>query len=125
AQLTVGLDFDDARRELLMASADDPNVAIERGRLGIYEGDCDGAALVLARPEVAKTEEGSFLGDIARGCVRVTAANLIERDAPSAIEIKYQDEADRPLTPLIVETVVRARDALTRDLGVTWPKPTR
>src|SRR5262249_27054099 len=25
----------------------------------------------------------------------------------------------------IVETVVKARDALTRDLGVTWPRPTR
>src|SRR5262249_49118004 len=25
----------------------------------------------------------------------------------------------------IVETVVKARDALTKDLGVTWPKPTR
>ena len=31
----------------------------------------------------------------------------------------------RAHAPLIVDTVVRARDALTRDLGVTWPKPTR
>src|SRR5439155_4149926 len=32
---------------------------------------------------------------------------------------------DRALTPLVMETVVKAREALTRDLGVSWPKPTR
>ena len=66
-----------------------------------------------------------MLGDIARGCARVTAATVVDKDDAHDVEVRYQDEADRALTPLIVETVVKARDALTRDLGVTWPKPTR
>jgi len=74
---------------------------------------------------VAKSEEGAALGDIARGCMRVIAATVVTRDAERAVEVRFQDEGDRALAPLIAETVVKARDALTRDLGVTWPTPTR
>ena len=98
---------------------------MESGRLALYESDCDAALVTLARTEVAKTDEGAALGDIARGCVRVTAATVVEEDAANAVQVRYQDDADRALFPLIVETVVKAREALTRDLGVTWPKPTR
>ena len=125
AELTLGLDFAEARAELALGDADDPAILLESGRLALYEGDCDTALVTLARTEVAKTEEGSALGDIARGCVRVTAATVVDKDVANAVEVRYQDEADRALTPLIVETVVKARDSLTRDLGVTWPKPTR
>jgi hypothetical protein len=124
-ELTLGLDFAEAHKELSAGSPDDPNIAIESGRLALYEGDCDEALILLARPDVAKTDEGSSLGDVARGCVRVTAATVVDRDDARAVEVRYQDESDRALTPLIVETVVRARDALTRDLGATWPSPTR
>src|ERR1700691_2498743 len=65
------------------------------------------------------------LVDVLRGWVRVTAATVVDKDDEHAVEVRYQDDSDRALTPLIVETVVRARDALTRDLGATWPKPTR
>ncbi|MDP9150195.1 MAG: hypothetical protein M3O36_09680, partial [Myxococcota bacterium] len=41
------------------------------------------------------------------------------------IEVRWQDEHDRPLARLLFETVERARDVLTRDLGVDWPRPTR
>jgi hypothetical protein len=124
-QNTIGLDFADAHKELAAGDPDDVAILIESGRLALYEGDCDDALVTLARSEVAKTEEGSMLGDIARGCVRVTAATVVDKDATNAVDVRYQDEADRALTPLIVETVVKARDALTRDLGVTWPRPTR
>jgi hypothetical protein len=124
-ELTIGLDFAEAHKELAAGDADDLPILIESGRLALYEADCDEALVTLARTEVAKTEEGSMLGDIARGCVRVTAATVVEKDAANAVDVRYQDEADRALTPLIVETVVKARDALTRDLGVTWPRPTR
>ncbi len=123
--LTLGLDFDEARKELAAGDPEDPAVAIERGRLALYEEDCDGAATILARPDLAKTEQGESLADIARGCARVTAATVVDHDAATNVEIRYQDEADRALTPLLTETIVKARDALTRDLGVTWPKPTR
>ena len=74
--LIAGLDYDDARKVLADADPDDPAVATEKARLGIYELDCDGAAAILARPEVQKTESGEELGDIARGCQRVTAATI-------------------------------------------------
>ena len=125
ADFTVGLDYDDARKELAASDPDSALIGLEKARLALYEGDCDGAAAILARPEIAKTEQGETLSDIARGCARATAATVIDKDDAKAVEVRYQDEHDRALTPLIVETVVLARDALTRDLGVTWPKPTR
>ena len=106
-ELTLGLDYDDARRELSQADGEDPAVLLERGRIALYEADCDAASLLFARPDVAKTDAGAGLGDIARGCARVTAALVVDKDANQDIEIRYQDEADRAMTPLLVETVVR------------------
>jgi hypothetical protein len=118
--LTAGLDYEQARAEL-EAAEDDPLNALERARLAIYELDCDGAAVILGRPELQKSE----LADIARGCQRVTAALAIDRDEEQGIEVRWQDEHDRALAPLLFETVTKARDALSRDLGVDWPRPTR
>ena len=98
---------------------------LERARLAIYELDCDGAAAILARPEVQHAEGGEELADIAHGCQRVTAALAVDRDEARGIEVRWQDEHDRALAPLLFDTVVAARDALTRDLDVDWPKPTR
>ncbi len=124
-KLTLRLDFAQAHKELAGGNPDDPSIAVELGRLALYEGDCDEALILLARADVAKTEEGPSLADVARGCVRVTAATVVDTDDAHGVELRYQDESDRALTPLIVETVVRARDALTRDFGATWPRPTR
>jgi hypothetical protein len=123
--LIAGLDYDDARHVLSTADPDAAEVALERARLGIYELDCDGAAAILARPEVQKTDEGEQLADIARGCQRVTAALAVDRDDARGIEVRWQDEHDRALAPLLFDTVAAARTALTRDLGVDWPLPTR
>lgn len=124
-ELILGLDLDEARKELAAGDPDDPNIALEKGRLALYEADCDGAVTMLSRPEIAKSEQGSALADIARGCARVTAATVVDKNVEPSVEVRYQDEADRAMTPFIVETVVKARDALTRDIGATWPKPTR
>ncbi len=123
--LIAGLEYDEARRILSAADGDDPGVAIERARLAIYELDCDGAATILARPELQKTESGEELADIARGCQRVTAALAIDRDEPRQIELRWQDEHDRALGPLLFDTIAKARETLTRELGVDWPLPTR
>lgn len=123
-ELIAGLDYDQARGELATADLEDPRVALERARLAVYELDCDGAAAILGRPELQKLELGEQLADIARGCQRVTAALAVDRDEERAIEVRWQDEHDRALAPLVFDTVVRARDALTRDLGVDWPRPT-
>jgi hypothetical protein len=126
--LIAGLDFDEARAMLDGATAaapDDPRIALERARLAIYELDCDGAAAILARPEVQALDRDQLLGDIARGCQRVTASLVGQRDDQRAIDVRWQDEHDAPLAPLLMDTIAAARDALTRDLGVDWPRPTR
>ncbi|HTB79231.1 MAG TPA: hypothetical protein VK762_38575 [Polyangiaceae bacterium] len=120
-----GLDYDEARHALAAADANDPRVLLERARLAIYELDCDGAAAILSRPEVEHAQGGEALADIARGCQRVTAALAVDRDTSRGVEVFWQDEHDRALAPLLFDTVAQARDALTRDLGVDWPRPTR
>lgn len=125
---TLGLDLDDARKALEIAAKAAPSnteLAFERARLAIYDGDCDGALVVLARPDLQHIEAAGVLTEIAAGCARVTAATLVDRDEARGIEIRYQDEEDRALTPVLSDTVVRARVSLTRDLGVSWPKFTR
>jgi hypothetical protein len=124
-EMIYGLDLDGARKELDAADLDDKVAAVERGRLAIYEEDCDGALVALSRPEVMEQEEAQLLADIARGCARVTASTVVIKDEPNNIVVRLQDEADRALLPWIVETTVKARDQLTKDLKVDWPKPTR
>jgi len=121
----AGLDYDDARRTLAAADGDDLAVALERARLAVYELDCDGASVILSRPELLKTSAGDELADIARGCQRVTAELVADVDADRGIEIRWQDEHDRALASLAFDTIAQARDRLTRDLGVDWPLPTR
>jgi hypothetical protein len=124
-EATLGLDYDDARAELAQGDPDDPAIALESARLALYAADCDRAARLLARPDLAKSDRAQGLADIARGCARVTASIVSEKDEARAIEVRFQDEHDRALFPLIADTVALARDALTRDLGVDWPEPTR
>ncbi len=123
--LIAGLDEDEARRELAAQDPGDPAFAIERARLAIYELDCDGAAATLGRPELQRASTGEALADIARGCQRVTAALVTDKDDARGIEVRWQDEHDRALAPLLFETVAKSRLTLTRDLGVDWPRPTR
>ncbi len=130
--LIIGLDLDAARAVLAKADANDPHVALERARLALYDGDCDAAALTLADPQVAKLDEDEYvghydngLGEIARGCARTTAATTVVEDKAANVWIRFQDDADSVLAPLLVDTIVKARATLTSDLGVDWPKPTR
>lgn len=123
--LIAGLDYEEARGVLASADPEETGVAIERARLAIYELDCDGAVAILGRPELQKPSAGEELADIARGCQRVTAALAVDSDSKRGIEVRWQDEHDRALAPLLFDTVASARDTLTRDLGVDWPRPTR
>jgi hypothetical protein len=122
---TIALDYALAHRELEGADPDSPAVAYAAGHLALHEGDCDKATSLLSLPGVDKGEKGEALADVARGCARVTAATVVERDEAAAIEVRFQDELDKPLLPYIVETAVKAREALTKDLQVDWPRPTR
>jgi len=123
--LIAGLDYEQARNELADADPGDPATSLERARLAVHQLDCDGAATILGRPEVQAVPGGDQLADVARGCQRATAALAEDRDEARGIEVHWQDEHDRALAPLIFDTVAAAREALTRDLSVDWPRPTR
>jgi hypothetical protein len=123
--LIAGLDYEAAQRGLAGADAGDPAIALERARLAIYQLDCDGAAAILARSEVQAVPGGDQLADIARGCQRATAALVEDRDEARGIEVHWQDEHDRALAPLLLDTVAAAREVLTAELGIDWPLPTR
>ncbi len=124
-ELIVRMDLEEAGRLLASADPDAAPVALERARLALYEMDCDAAAAILARPDVQRIEDGAQIADVARGCGRATAAVVVNRDDALGIDIQWQDERDAPLGPLLSETVAQAREMLSRDLGVDWPRPTR
>jgi hypothetical protein len=119
------MDFERAHALTDGVESGDPRFAVEKARLALYELRCDEAAAALGRTELAHSEAASYLGDIARGCARVTAATMTERDEAAGVEVTWQDENDRALRPILIDTVVKAREALTRDLGVTWTRPMR
>lgn len=123
--LTLAMEYDKARAELAKADPNSPAVVLAKARLALYEEDCDLAAALLARAEVGQVDEGRLIADVGRGCARVTAATHVEKDEANGIVIRYQDDADRALTPLLVETVLKARTSLSKDLGVEWKRPMR
>jgi hypothetical protein len=122
---TVALEYDKARAELAKADPNNPSVVLAKARLALYEEDCDLAAALLARTDIGQLDEGRLIADVGRGCARVTAATIVDKDEANGIVIRYQDDDDRALTPMLVETVLSARTSLSNDLGVEWKRPTR
>jgi len=122
----VALDYDKAHDILAKADPNSPAVALAKARLALYEEDCD-SAVAMSRGKDLSTGsiDGQIVGDVSRGCARVTAATVVEKDDAQGVQIRFQDEDDRALFPLMVETVAKARVSLTRDLGVDWKRPTR
>jgi hypothetical protein len=124
-ELIVAMEYDKARAELAKADPNSPSVILAKARLALYEEDCDLSVALVSRNDVAQSEEGRSLADVARGCARVTAATAIDKDEAAGVVVRWHDEADRALMPMMVDTVNKARVALTRDLGVDWKRPTR
>lgn len=125
SELIVAMEYDKARAELAKADPNSASVVMAKARLALYEEDCDLAAALMSRGDVAQSEEGRVLADVARGCARVTAATVVDEDKAARVIVRWHDEADRALMPLMVDTVIEARASLTRDLGVDWRAPTR
>lgn len=121
----VALDYDRARAELAKADPNSPAVTIAKARLALYEEDCDLAMALMGRTGLAIGDDARTVADVARGCARVTAATVVEKDDAAGVQVRFHDEEDRALVPLIVDTVNKARTSLTRDLGVEWKRPTR
>ncbi|MBX3197022.1 MAG: hypothetical protein KF894_02595 [Labilithrix sp.] len=124
-ELIVAMEYDKARADLAKADPNSPAVVMAKARLALYEEDCDLSAALMSRGELAEDEEGRVLADVARGCARVTAATVVDEDAAAGVVVRWHDESDRALMPLMVDTVNKARASLTRDLGVEWKRPTR
>jgi hypothetical protein len=118
----LDLELDEAAK-ILEGGSDDPEIAIERGRLALYRGDCDAAFATLDRPDLEDDEEGAILLTVAKGCARGTAATVVERSEEKGVVVRFQDDDDRALFPLITDAVVRIRDTLERDLGTRLPAP--
>src|SRR5262249_12915286 len=85
------LDVVAGRAVLDGADPADPALAIERARLAIYEGAYDAAAQILARGDLAGTQEGAELVEIARGCARSMAAALVVDDVERGVIVRLQD----------------------------------
>lgn len=119
-EATIAMDYEKAHAELAKADPDKVQVVLAKARLAVYEEDCDLAVTLLARGEAAQTEEGRALADIARGCARVTAATVVEEAKGDDVLVRFHDDGDRALAPLLVDTVKKARVSLARDLGVEF-----
>ncbi len=114
-----------ARELLSKMDAKTPKVALQLGRLALYEGDCEEAAKRLAPPAVQQLEEAGSLLVIARDCTRSMAATVTVTDDVHQVIVRFQDDADQALASLVGETVAKQREVLAKDLGVEMPKPTR
>ena len=119
------IDLARAQHLLERASGDPTRIALERARLSIYLGACDDAAAQLSAPTLGESKEGASLAALARSCARATAAGFVIEDKQKGIWLRLQDDADRVLAPYIIDTATRARDTITRDLGVDLPRPLR
>ncbi len=119
------IDLERARQLFETSGGGATFMAIERARLAVYSGDCDAASAQLSAPTLTDTKEGASLAAIAKSCARATAAGFVV-DAPErGVWLRFQDDADRVLAPYLIETAVRARASIARDIGVELLAPLR
>jgi hypothetical protein len=119
----VAHSYDKADALLRAIPVEHPSLTLLRGLLDVYRQDCVRAKATFQRPELQLREDVPALRELAEGCARVTALATVVRDEAAGVELRFQDENDVALAPQIVETVVAARTALARDLGVELARP--
>lgn len=119
----VEMDYPAAHAILEGADPTDTALALEQAHLFIYEGNCDAAVTILSRPDLVNRPEAQQFADVARGCARSMAGVLTVEE--QGVLIRLQDDDDRALVPLIVDTALRARTMLAKELGVELPLPVR
>ena len=119
------LDVELARSLLEKVDWDSKVLQLERARLAIFLGDCDGAEALLAAPSLDDEPTAGMLRQLASSCARATAASLIVDDTKNGLWVRLQDDRDRVLVPLLAEVANRARASVAKDLGVELPRPLR
>ncbi|MFO0666323.1 MAG: hypothetical protein U0174_20375 [Polyangiaceae bacterium] len=127
-ELVSAMDYGPAKAEL-DAIGSVPDVERDalymRSQIALGQGDYDEAARLLSAPIAQGDEGGRYLSEIARGTARAASETTLVKDDALGIELRFQDEHDAVLAPLVIDTVKRAREHLTTALAVDWPKPTR
>lgn len=121
----IAHEYAQARAVLDRADADKLAVVVAKARLAIYQEDCDLATATLTRADVTRDDEARALLDVARGCARVIAGTVEEPREAEGVVLRYQDDGDRALGPMLAETAVAAKKQLEKDLGVRFPGPIR
>lgn len=118
-------ELDVAEAEKILEGADpaDPLLAMERARARLWRQDCEGASAILARPDLESSKEAAPLIAVARGCLRAMAGTVVVEDEARGVVVRFQDDEDRALAPLLADVAARTRDVLATDLGVTLPRP--
>lgn len=101
------------------------DLALERARLAIYFGDCDGAAAILRAPDLQATKAGASLNNLATRCAMATAGSLIVEDKLKGLWFRLQDADDKVLLPYIADVVSKALTQHAKDLGTELPRPIR
>jgi hypothetical protein len=117
--------LDVERAAQLLEGARGPEASYLRALLAVYRADCDGALALLASPALREKSEAASLHDLARRCTAATVGGVVVDDVKRGVWLRFQDEADRVLAPLLAESAARARETLEKDLGVDLPRPLR
>jgi len=113
----------DKATDILAGDDSDAEIAIERARLALYRGDCDTALAIVERPDLEDIDEHALLLEVAKGCARSSAATVIMRDDDKGVVVRFGNDEDSTLFPIIVDTAVRTRDMLADELGTRLPDP--
>jgi hypothetical protein len=125
ANAITEIDTERATNLLEHAHFDSPSMTLERARLAVYVGECDRAEAILSNPALTESREGASLTELAKSCARATAAGFVIEDKARGVWLRLQDDADRVLAPFVFEVAARARDTVSKEVGIDLPRPLR
>jgi len=117
------LDVAEARQLLAPLPQERPDVLVERALLAIYEDDCDEALALLESHGLAARQPGAELAELARGCARVSAMTTVLRREQQGFILRFKNDDDAALAPLLMQVAEQALTTLERDLKTRLPRP--
>jgi len=125
ANAITEIDTQRATQLLEHSHSDSAGMTLERARLAVYLGECDRGEAILSNPALTESREGASLAELAKSCARATAAGFVLEDKERGVWLRLQDDADRALAPFIFEVAARARDTVSKEVGIDLPRPLR
>jgi len=125
ANAITEIDTQRATELLRHTRTESAGLTVERARLAVYLGECDRAEAILSNPQLSDSREAASLAELAKSCARATAAGFVLEDKQLGVWLRLQDDADRALAPFIFEVAARARDTVSKEVGIDLPRPLR